>query len=132
MLIIGCGSVGRAVAAHYIAQGEPVVGVIRHSCSAERLRDLGIAPLCADLDQSPFPALETRGKRVFYLAPPPASGHTDPRMRGFLRSLAGTGDPRRIVYISTTGVDGDCRGQWVDETRPVAPGAPRARRAGVP
>jgi len=33
-----------------------------------------------------------------------------------------------VVYISTTGVYGDCGGAWVDESRPVNPLAPRAKR----
>jgi nucleoside-diphosphate-sugar epimerase len=35
---------------------------------------------------------------------------------------------RRIVYGSTTGVYGDCRGGWVDEVKAVNPGTPRGRR----
>jgi nucleoside-diphosphate-sugar epimerase len=29
--------------------------------------------------------------------------------------------PERLVYISTSGVYGDCGGAWVDEARPLAP-----------
>ena len=36
--------------------------------------------------------------------------------------------PRRVVYISTSGVYGDCGGAWVDESRPVHPQTDRARR----
>jgi nucleoside-diphosphate-sugar epimerase len=36
--------------------------------------------------------------------------------------------PRRIVYLSTSGVYGDCGGERVDESRPVAPQSDRARR----
>lgn len=35
---------------------------------------------------------------------------------------------RRWVYLSTTGVYGDCGGAHFDETRPVAPGSARALR----
>ncbi len=45
---------------------------------------------------------------VLRLAPPPAR--------------------RRWVYLSTTGVYGDCGGARFDETRPVAPGSARAMR----
>ena len=33
-----------------------------------------------------------------------------------------------LLYVSTSGVYGDCEGAWVDETRGVAPGTDRARR----
>ena len=36
--------------------------------------------------------------------------------------------PRRLVYLSTSGVYGDCGGDWVDESRPLAPQSDRARR----
>jgi len=36
--------------------------------------------------------------------------------------------PRRLVYISTTGVYGDCAGAWLDETRPLRPASARAVR----
>ena len=36
--------------------------------------------------------------------------------------------PRRLVYISTSGVYGDCGGAWVDESRPANPQTPRAVR----
>jgi nucleoside-diphosphate-sugar epimerase len=36
--------------------------------------------------------------------------------------------PRRFVYLSTSGVYGDCAGEWVDETRPPNPHTERALR----
>src|SRR5919198_910806 len=36
--------------------------------------------------------------------------------------------PRRLVYLSTSGVYGDCGGAWVDESRPLNPQTARARR----
>ena len=36
--------------------------------------------------------------------------------------------PARVVYASTTGVYGDCRGEWVTETRPLNATTDRARR----
>jgi hypothetical protein len=36
--------------------------------------------------------------------------------------------PRSLVYGSTSGVYGDCGGDWVVETRPLAPRTPRAQR----
>jgi nucleoside-diphosphate-sugar epimerase len=36
--------------------------------------------------------------------------------------------PERLVYISTSGVYGDCGGDWVDESRPVNPLSDRGRR----
>ena len=127
MLIVGCGYVGRRVAALHLARGEPVVGLVRGAASAQALERDGIAAIGTDLDGSPAD-LPTRGERVYYFAPPPESGTTDPRLAAFLAGLARSGQPRRIVYIGTTGIYGDCHGEWVDESRPANPSVDRAHR----
>lgn len=62
---------------------------------------------------------------VLHCAPPPATGETDPRTGHLLAALHGA---RRIVYISTSGVYGDCDGALVDESRPVNPRTARGHR----
>jgi len=75
-----------------------------------------------DLDRplKPQPA-----QAVLHCVPPPAAGDSDPRTANLLAALE---QPERIVYISTSGVYGDCGGALVDETRPVNPQTARARR----
>ena len=63
---------------------------------------------------------------LLHCVPPPATGERDLRTANLLAALSAS--PRRVVYISTSGVYGDCDGALVDETRPVNPQAPRARR----
>lgn len=128
MLIVGCGYIGRLVGATYLAAGETLAGVVRSAESAQRLADTGIRALRMDLDAEPLAPLPSVGERLFYFAPPPDSGSTDPRLRRVLAGFSTSGQPGRIVYISTTGVYGDCGGDWVDETRPVHPEVDRARR----
>ena len=127
MLIVGCGYVGRRVAALHRARGEAMVGVVRSAASAQALEHEGVAAVCADLDQAP-PGVPTGRAGVYYFAPPPERGSTDPRVAAFLAGLAVSGQPRRIVYIGTTGIYGDCRGEWVDESRPANPSVDRAHR----
>jgi len=127
VLIVGCGYVGRRVAALHLARGEAVTGVVRSTEGAQALAREGIEPVLADLDRPPL-ALPTRGAGVYYFAPPPDTGTTDPRLAGFLAGLTASGEPRRIVYIGTTGIYGDCHGEWVDESRPANPSVDRARR----
>jgi nucleoside-diphosphate-sugar epimerase len=65
---------------------------------------------------------------VLHLAPPP-TGDSDPRTANLLAALGkGRILPARLVYVSTSGVYGDCGGARVDESRPIAPATPRARR----
>jgi nucleoside-diphosphate-sugar epimerase len=66
---------------------------------------------------------------LLYLAPPPPHGDSDPRTANLLAALEkGRILPARVVYVSTSGVYGDCRGARVDESRPVAPATSRGRR----
>lgn len=66
---------------------------------------------------------------VLHCAPPPAAGTADPRTAALLAALEAGGIlPSRLVYISTSGVYGDCGGALVDEARPVNPQTARAVR----
>jgi len=63
------------------------------------------------------------------LAPPQNHGNRDCRTRNLLRILAqGSHAVRRLIYISTTGVYGDHRGERVSEATPVSPQSDRAQR----
>ena len=123
-LIIGCGDTGVRVAARAVAAGEEVVGVVRSAASAARVRAVGARALTLDLDGdlSALPACD----RLFYFAPPPREGETDTRMATALAALPSL--PEYVVYISTSGVYGDCGGAWATETQPLRPGTARARR----
>ena len=57
--------------------------------------------------------------RVLYTVPPARGARTDVRLERLLEVLHPA--PRRFVYISTTGVYGDCLGAVVTEESPVKP-----------
>ena len=126
-LIVGCGQVGRRLAARLLPARQ-VHGLVRSQASAEALAAAGIEPLVADLDRPLAIALPGPGVELWYLAPPPKKGTRETRLANLLDALDEQGQPRRIVYLGTTGVYGDCKGAWVDESRPPAPRVDRARR----
>jgi nucleoside-diphosphate-sugar epimerase len=127
MLIIGCGDLGRRVARRAAARGEAVACLVGRDASAMDLGRAGLSARVANLDGAVTLTADEQGQRqLFYFAPPPATGTTDPRVAHFLDAL--DPGPRRLVYVSTTGVYGDCGGAWVDETRPPNPQVDRARR----
>lgn len=128
MWIIGCGSIGRRVATHYLGRGEPVRGLVRTPASALALERSGIPALALDLDTDDLGPLTTGGERLFHFAPPPASGRQDPWTQRLADAFDRQGNPARVVYISTTGVYGDCAGDWIDEEHPVNPSTDRAWR----
>lgn len=125
-LIVGCGHVGRRLAKALDRPG--VTGLVRTADSAAGLERLGIRALCCDLDRKVATELPTGDTDIYYLAPPPREGTADARLARFLAALEKGGQPRRLVYLGTTGVYGDCGGEWVDETRPIEPRVERALR----
>ena len=132
VLIIGCGDVGLRVA----RQLAPRVQVLALTSSSERLpalRAAGIRPLTGNLDQpATLRRLAGLATRVIHLAPPPAENladwRRDPRTLALLRALRLRTPPLSVVYGSTSGVYGDCQGEWAGETRAVNPHTPRAWR----
>ena len=133
VLIIGCGYIGRRVALLARNAGLDVVAMSRHPLNDGELLERGVVPFRADLDDPVSLAeLPTRRAIVFYLAPPPGGGHTDPRMRAFLCSIKAGDEPKRVVYMSTSGVYGDCGDQVVTEETRVNPQTSRARRRPSP
>lgn len=67
---------------------------------------------------------------VLYTAPPPNQGAGDARLAAVLHFWHNhpAQAPQHLVYISTTGVYGDCGGAWVNETAPLKPQSARAKR----
>lgn len=127
ILIVGCGDVGLR-AARLLAGHARLYGLIRSPERAEALRAVGVTPLFGDLDdRASLKRLAGLADVVLHFAPPPAQGERDPRTRRLLAAL-GRGSLSQLIYISTSGVYGDCGGEVVSETRPARPNNPRAHR----
>jgi len=96
-----------------------------------QLAALGISQIEGDLDHpETLKRLAGLADAVIHSAPPPPQGSGDPRTRNLIAALQrGKSLPRQLVYISTSGVYGDCGGARVSETRiPAAQSARAARR----
>lgn len=129
VLIAGSGYVGRRIARKELQGGARVTALVRTDASAASAAAMNIDVQRIDLDASAtIPALSLQDTVVYYLVPPPSSGERDPRLGHFLAAIQSSSLPARVVLISTSGVYGDCRGEWVDEDRPAHPQADRARR----
>jgi nucleoside-diphosphate-sugar epimerase len=127
-LIVGCGDVGLRAAALLT----PRLTVLALTSSGDRvdaLRERGLVPLKGNLDQkSTLSRLAGVATHVLHLAPPPQQGWTDPRTLTLLQALRRRALPAVLVYGSTSGVYGDCGGQWVDESRAYNAATPRGVR----
>lgn len=150
VLIVGTGDVARRLVTQIgLTDRVRWIGLARTADRANALRQMGILPVDGDLDFRPslrrIGALARSSAASVLLAPPPAEGRDDPRMRRWLaasgawtsRSSSVRGGqrvprlrtrPLHSVYVSTTGVYGDCAGDAIDETRRVRPGSARAGR----
>jgi nucleoside-diphosphate-sugar epimerase len=128
VVIVGCGYVGRRVAAAYLERGASVLGIVASKRSADALAASQIPAVPRDLASDELGDLPFADVRLFHFAPPPARGLEDQCTRRLVSAFERAGQPARLVYISTTGVYGDCQGAWVDESWPPQPAADRARR----
>ena len=129
ILIVGSGDVARR-ALPWLVRRFRVFALVRQPEAAVELRALGAVPVVGDLDdRQSLRRLAGIADAVLHFAPPPQTGHGDPRMARLLAALAGRSSlPQGVVYISTTGVFGDCAGARVDETRPCRAQTARGRR----
>lgn len=127
--IIGCGDIGQRTAKLWMAQNGTVSALVRSLPRAQPLADLGIALYQGDLDDpASLRDLPAKDAVFFYFAPPPQEGRGDPRLRAVLAMLTSAHWPVKVVYISTTGVYGDCQGGWVTEQTPAQPRSERGAR----
>jgi nucleoside-diphosphate-sugar epimerase len=131
LLIAGCGDIAR--------RALPLLKARYRVCALVRSPDSGLAAagveqIEGDLEDSEsLGRLAGRAQRVAHLAPPAPAGAQDSRTRNLLAALSVTAKsgvmlPRRFVYLSTSGVYGDCAGERVDEARTPRPQTERARR----
>ena len=134
VLITGFGDIGRRVA-RLLVPRHPVRALSRRLASADETRMRDVEYLSGDL--ADLASLVVLGKgtppatTVFHFAPPPLTGLVDTHTRNLIAALdqiAPPGLPAQFIYISTTGVYGDCGGAWIDESLTVNPQTDRARR----
>jgi nucleoside-diphosphate-sugar epimerase len=91
---------------------------------------MGATPMLGNLDQiDTLWRLRGLASTVVHLAPPQQTGASDLRTQNLLRILSQGGvTVRRLVYVSTTGVYGDCGGGDAIETSTAKPQSERAKR----
>jgi len=125
LLVLGCGDVGMRMLP--LLRGRfRIFAVTSQPARCAELRAAGAVPVVANLDQpGALRRLAGLAHYVVHLAPPQTDGLQDRRTRHATAILP---ERCRVVYVSTTGVYGDCGGALVDESRPAAPRNARAHR----
>jgi nucleoside-diphosphate-sugar epimerase len=121
LLSLGHGYSAKGLARRLIPQGWQVIGTTRSPARADAMRAEGVTPLLWPGDLGPALAQATH---ILCSAAPDAGG--DP----FLQAVPDIAKAPAIWvgYLSTTGVYGDHKGGWVDETTPLTPVSDRGRQ----
>ena len=127
LLIIGSGYIAHRIipllTGHY-----RIYALIRKDIYKTGLRAQNVTPITGDLDdRAKLSRIAGLADVVLHLAPPNA-GERDTRTRHLLAALSKSVLPGQLVYISTSGVYGDCSGARVSETHPLNPQSARAQR----
>jgi len=133
-LVVGCGYLGRRVAARWLARGERVIGTTRSAVRAAELAAAGIEPVVIDVT-APAPGWTAvlarigRPRSILWSVGFDRTTGVSSRdvhvggLEKLLDALAGIGGtpPVRVILSSSTGVWGDQAGGLVDESTPPAP-----------
>lgn len=124
--IAGCGHIGKLLAQQLLKKNISVTSYVSSDTSLAECKNKNISCEKIDLDK-PLKNIDLTAQHLIYLAPPPPTSKTDTRITNFLRAIEQQ-PPKKFVLISTTGVYGDCKGAWIDETAPLNPSTDRAFR----
>jgi nucleoside-diphosphate-sugar epimerase len=129
LLIVGCGNVARRTLPRLLGHYR-VYALLRDPTQCAYWRDHGARPLVADLDHAAsLQRIVGLPDIVLHFAPPAEHDTGDTRTRKLLAALAQAKSlAQRLIYISTSGVYGDCAGDCIDETRARRPATARALR----
>jgi len=129
IVIVGCGDIGCRVGRILLERGGQVLATAKSEESAADLQDKGFKTIIGNFDyQEDAPEVLVHGKQVYYFMAPQGGGKSDYRMLNFCRKLSPQNRPAKVVYISTSGVYGDCGGALVTEETPINPQTTRALR----
>jgi nucleoside-diphosphate-sugar epimerase len=128
LLIAGCGDVGTRLGVRLAAEGWQVHGLRR---SVAQLPG-AILPVAGDLSADPCPPAWPSGQLDYLVYCAAATEHDEAGyraayvdgLRRVLGWLAQQGQrPRRLLFVSSSGVYGQQLGEWVDEESPAEAGS---------
>lgn len=124
LMIAGCGDVGSRLARNLAASGWTSYGLRRDVAQLPA----EVLPVAGDLQRPECPAAWPRGQLDYLVYCAAASRHDEDGyraayvdgLRHVLAWLAEHGQrPRRLLFVSSSGVYGQQAGEWVDETSPA-------------
>lgn len=131
-LIFGCGDVGRRIVQFLVEDGvgpQDINGFVNSQDSKTKAFDMGVKTEVIDLDCLDDDLSICHKSQMYYTIAPQKNGHEDRRSNAVIKQFEANGiRPAKVVLISTTGVYGDCDGEWVDEKSETNPQTDRGKR----
>ena len=127
LFIFGVGYTGLVLARRLRKQGWIVGGTVQGEA---RLAELAADRITGHVFDGTKPLAnfaEAVGRATHILESIPPVGETDPVLAHHASDIAALKNVTWIGYLSTTGVYGDCDGDWVDERAGLHPTGPRGR-----
>jgi nucleoside-diphosphate-sugar epimerase len=134
--IFGCGDIGRRIAKALIDESPSdykISGCVHSIQSQQQAASLGVRCNIVDLDKLgsdvSIDITACRGAELYYTVAPQKQGLNDQRSDSLIKHFMEADiRPSKVVVISTTGVYGDCDGDWVCELSSTEPKTERGRR----
>lgn len=124
LLIAGCGDVGGRLATRLLAEGWRVYGLRRTITALPE----GVLPVAGDLERDACPPAWPGGPLDYVVYSAAASRHDEAGyrsayvdgLRHVLAWLQAHGQrPKRLLFVSSSGVYDQREGEWIDETSPA-------------
>lgn len=127
LFCFGLGFSAKVLAAQLHRQGWGIIGTSRSLEKAADIAALGYDSHVFD-GTAPLSDASVLLPATHMLISVPADEHADAVLRWHGADLAKLPNLKWLGYLSTTGVYGDTKGEWVDESSPVNPNQARSKR----
>ena len=132
--IAGAGYTGSRIAAYFRSKNQKIWALTRSGNRNSEFETLGITPVIADLTK-PETLEKIPPAHFIVICPAPGEKKDETAYReiylkgigNYLAAIRKNPKPNLIVYLSSTGVYSDRKGEWVDETTPPEPDAEKGR-----
>lgn len=115
ILFFGLGFTAKHLALHLLKQGWRVSGTSRTSKDFDYFRAIGITPHIFD-EGLPIDTMWDMDSVTHIITSVPPSENGDPVLDYHLQDIQNISNLQWVGYLSTTGVYGDYKGDWVDES----------------
>ena len=125
LILAGSGYLGESIIAEY-SNIKHTFNIIELCRSIKNNRP-EVKTIQIDFDKSTDNMSYVEGSVIVYMAPPDTLNLKDTRLNKFLKNISNY-EVKKLIYISTSGVYGDCNGNIVKEDNQLNPLTDRAKR----